>query len=151
MNNVHRLFIITVIAKGLLGLTQLLTSAALYFAGLEKLPSIAQWLVQRELSEDPNDFLATQILSLANIAPSSDVSFYTVYFGLHGLLHVAVVGALLSGVRWANHAAIAVLGLFVIYQLFEWYAVGGKMLLVLTAIDLFVIALTYRENQQKQV
>ena len=66
-------------------------------------------------------------------------------------LHVAVVGALLSGVRWANHAAIAVLGLFVFYQLFEWYAVGGKMLLVLTAIDLFVISLTYRENQQKQV
>lgn len=82
MSNVRRLFIITVIAKGLLGLTQLLTSAALYFGGLEKLPSIAQWLVQRELSEDPNDFLATRILSLANIAPSSDVF-------LHGLFRTA--------------------------------------------------------------
>jgi uncharacterized membrane protein len=42
-----------------------------------------------------------------------------------------------------------VLGLFVVYQLAEWYSIGGKMLLVLTAIDLFVIALTYRENRQK--
>ena len=39
---------------------------------------------------------------------------------------MAVFAALLSGVRWANHAAIAVLGVFVVYQLVEWTAVGGK-------------------------
>ena len=148
MFSAHRLFIITILAKGFLGLTQLLTSIALYFGGLEKLPVIAQWLVQQELSEDPNDFVATQILAFASIVPTSSSTFYTIYFGLHGLLHVAVVGALLSGVRWANHAAIAVLGLFVVYQLMEWYSIGGKMLLILTAIDLFVIALTYRESRQ---
>ena len=145
----HRLFIITIFAKGLLGIIQLLTSLALYVGGLEKLPSIAKRLVENELAEDPNDFVASQILSLANIAPTSDTSFYTIYFGLHGLLHMAVVAALLSGVRWASHAAIAVLGVFVVYQLVEWTAIGGKMLLILIAIDLFVIALTYREAREK--
>lgn len=62
---------------------------------------------------------------------------------------MAVFAALLSGVRWANHAAIAVLGVFVVYHLVEWTAVGGKMLLILIAIDLFVIALTYREAREK--
>ena len=42
MFSAHRLFIITILAKGFLGLTQLLTSLALYLGGLEKLPVIAQ-------------------------------------------------------------------------------------------------------------
>jgi uncharacterized membrane protein len=148
MTITHRIFVITILAKGLLGLIQLMTAAALYFGVLEHLPRIAQWLVARELSEDPNDFIATQILSLANIAPTSDSTFYTVYFAAHGFLHVAVVTMLLSGARWANHVAISVLSLFVIYQLFEWFAVGGKTLLVLTVVDLAVIYLTARERRK---
>jgi uncharacterized membrane protein len=117
----------------------MVTAIALYFGLMQHLPSITQWIVQGELSEDPNDFIATRILSLASIAPTSGTTFYTVYFAAHGFLHVTVVAVLLSAARWAKHAAIFVLSLFVIYQLLEWSSVGEKMLLVLTAIDLAVI------------
>ena len=147
MSSLHRVFITTIIAKGALGFIQLVTALALYFGVLDKLPGIAKWVVAKELSEDPNDFFATHLLTLANIAPIGGSTFYTGYFALHGLLHVSVVVALLSGVRWANHAAIGVLSLFVVYQLFEWFAIGGKMLLILTAIDLLVIALTVHEDR----
>jgi hypothetical protein len=40
MTRAHHLFIITILAKGLLGITQLLTSLALYLGGLEKLSSM---------------------------------------------------------------------------------------------------------------
>jgi len=63
-------------------------------------------------------------------------------------LHVAVVAALLYGARWADYAAIAVLAAFVIYQVLEWFSVGGAMLLVLTAIDLAVIYLTVVEMRR---
>jgi hypothetical protein len=52
-------------AKGALGVVQLATAAAIYLGVLQQLPRIAQWLVEQELPEDPNDFLATQFLSWA--------------------------------------------------------------------------------------
>ncbi len=146
----HWLFVMTILAKGLLGVVQLVTAGAIYLGVLQQLPRIAQWLVERELSEDPSDFIATHLLSLANIAPASDTAFYTVYFAAHGLLHVAIVFALLWGARWANHAAIVVLCGFVIYQVFEWFSVGGLLLPILTVIDLAVIFLTLRENRERR-
>ena len=149
MITTHRLFILTILGKGLLGLIQIATAIALYFGALAQLPRIAQWLVAHELTEDPNDFLASHIMSWASIVPTSNSTFFMLYFAAHGVLHVSVVGMLLSGARWANHAAITVLGIFVVYQVFEWFSIGGKMLLVLTAIDLAVIYLTLREATAK--
>lgn len=149
MSSLHRVFITTVLVKGALGLIQLVIAVALYFGILGRLPGIAEWIVAKELSEDPGDFLATHLLALANIGPTEPSTFYISYFSVHGLLHVSLVVALLSGLRWANLAAVAVLSLFVVYQLFEWFMIGGKLLLVLTAIDLVVIALTLHEDRHK--
>lgn len=147
----HQLFLLTIIAKGLLGLVQLATAGAIMFGVTQQLPSFAEWIFRAELSQDPKDFLATKIISLAGMAPTADLSFYTIYFSAHGALHVAVVAALLSGARWADYAAIVVLVAFVVYQIFEWFLVGGTMLLVLTAIDLAVIYLTIMEMRRKNL
>ena len=148
MPTVHKIYIVTILAKGLLGILQIAISAALYFGALQYIPRIVRTMVKHELSEDPDSFIATRILSFANIVPTTDSGFYTIYFAMHGLLHIAIVIALLSRVRWANNAAIGVLFIFVIYQLYEWFAIGGGMLLILTAIDLVVIYLTILENRR---
>lgn len=145
----HRLFIVTLVAKAVLGAVQLLTAFAIYVGLAEKLPALAQWLFKAELAEDPNDFLATYIISLLGISPTSDLTFYTIYFSAHGVLHIAVVIALLNGASWAHYAAIVVLWAFVAYQMFEWAHVGGTALLILTAIDLLVIFITMREHRSK--
>lgn len=150
MPSIHRIFVLTIVAKGALGLLQLVTAVALSFGFLAQMPAFVRWLFRTELSEDPSDFLATHLLSLANIAPIENVTFYTVYFAVHGILHLSVVVALLSGFRLANQMAVAVLCMFVIYQLYEWFSIGGVMLLVLTAIDLLVIALTLFDHRQKR-
>ncbi|MDP5083945.1 MAG: DUF2127 domain-containing protein [Yoonia sp.] len=145
--NQHQFFVVTLTAKGLLGLLQVMIAAALSLGVTQDLPQFAQWLVQNELTEDPSDFLASHILTWAQMLPASDTSFYTVYFAAHGTLHLVVVAALLGGARWAHHAAIIVLSAFVVYQIFEWFSVGGAMLIVLTAIDLLVIYLTVQERR----
>ena len=146
----HALFLLTVIAKGLLGLLQLAIAAAIMLGITQHLPRFAEWMFRAELSQDPKDFLATKIIALAGTVPGADLSFYSVYFSAHGALHVAVVAALLYGARWADYGAIAVLAAFVVYQIFEWFAVGGAMLLVLTFIDLAVIYLTVLETRRKK-
>lgn len=85
----------------------------------ESLPGFTQWLFRAELTEDPTDFPATCIISLADIVPTSDLTFYTMYLSAHGALHIAIVIALLDGAAWAHRAAIFVLRAFVAYQMFE--------------------------------
>lgn len=145
----HQLFLLTIVAKGLLGFLQLATAAAILFGATQQLPKFAEWIFRAELSQDPKDFLATKIMSIAGSIPHADLSFYTVYFSAHGALHIGIVAALLYGARWADVAAIAVLAAFVVYQVFEWFSIGGTMLLVLTAIDLAVIYLTILEMRRK--
>jgi uncharacterized membrane protein len=142
---IHRFFLLTILGKGFLGLVQLATAAAVFLGVTDHLPTLARSLVAAELAEDPNDFLAARILSLASKLPATDATFYTIYFAAHGLLHVAVVLALLFGSGWAYPSAIIVLCVFIVYQLLEWSTVGGLMLLVLSAIDLLVIYLTLLE------
>jgi uncharacterized membrane protein len=146
----HRIFIAVLLGKAVLGTVQLVIGVALYFGILTYAPLIAGWLVRNELSEDPHDFLASKVMSLANMAPMTDATFYMTYFAAHGVLHLGVVAALLWGARWANHVAVVVLGLFVVFQLIEWLRMGGVLLLILTAIDLAVIYLTVREHRQSQ-
>jgi uncharacterized membrane protein len=146
----HGLFLLSLAGKATLGLLQLVTSVLLALGVLDRLPGLAQQIVRAELAEDPNDFLAAKILELAGRAPSADAGFFTIYFAAHGALHVLVVAALLMGSAWAYPAALAVLCAFVVYQMAEWASVGGAMLLVLSAVDIAVIALTVREWQLRR-
>lgn len=146
----HRFFILTILAKGSLGLVQLATSAAISMGLTDRLPRLAQSIIAAELAEDPNDFLAARIMQFVRTLPETDMTFYAYYFGAHGLLHVVVAAALLSGTIWAYPATIAVLSIFVLYQSLEWLAVGGTMLLVLSTIDLLVIFLTWLEWKDRR-
>ena len=56
---------------------------------------------------------------------------------------------MLYGAKWADIAAIAILAAFVVYQVFEWFSIGGGMLVLLTVIDLVVIYLTVLEMRRK--
>lgn len=141
----HYLFLLTLLGKGLLGLVQIATAIAIMIGIAAHLPDIAAWLVRAELAEDPTDFIASRFVALAAGAPEARTTFYALYFMAHGLLHIAVVVALLRGSGWAYPAAIAVLVAFILYQLAEWLMAGGSMLLILSAIDLLVIYLTWRE------
>tara|TARA_R100001369_G_C3268643_1_gene159590 strand:+ start:204 stop:683 length:480 start_codon:yes stop_codon:yes gene_type:complete len=145
----HQLFVTTLLVKAVLGVIQIATAVAIFAGMAERLPAFTQWLFKAELAENPTDFVATRIISLVGVVPMSDLKFYTVYFTAHGALHIAIVIALLFGAAWAHRAAILVLWAFVAYQMFEWAAVGGTALLLLSAIDLAVIYITVREQRSK--
>ncbi len=141
----HDVFLLTLMAKGLLGAAQLAAAVAIAFGVSGRLPAVAHWLVKAELAEDPTDFFASRIIALSERLPGADTTFYALYFAAHGLLHLGVVAALLRAKVWAYPVAIAVLGGFIAYQLVEWLAGGGAMLLILSAVDVLVIVLTMRE------
>lgn len=142
----HKMFVLTLVSKAILGLLQLGTAVALILGFADHLPALVQWLFKAELAENPTDFLANKVISLVGVLPQTDLTFYKVYFTAHGVLHLGVVAALLYGASWAYHVGVGVLVVFVIYQIFEWFHVGGLMLVVLTIIDVLVIYLTVLEH-----
>jgi len=144
----HKLYVATLAAKAGLGVVQVVIAVALILGAAEQAPGFARWIFSGELAENPSDFFATKIIAAVGAVPATDVAFYKIYFSAHGLLHIGVVGALLYGARWAHHVGIAVLAGFVIYQTIEWFHIHSTMLVVLTAIDLFVIYLTVMENRR---
>lgn len=141
----HVIFVVTLLGKGVLGAIQIAAGVAIIMGLARHLPEIAQWLVGAELAADPNDWLARRVIALAHSFPPGEMTFYAIYFLVHGLLHLSVVVALLAGALWAYPAAIVTLVGFIIYQTIEWLHVGGMILPVLSVIDIVVIYLTVRE------
>lgn len=101
--------------------------------------------MRNELAEDPHDPFALWVLHLVQATPVHDSAFFTVYLILHGILNLGLVLALLARFSWAFPASIAALFLFIVYQMYKYALDGSPTMLLLTAIDIAVIWLIWRE------
>ena len=106
-------------------------------------------LTQHELSEDPNDFLATHLLRTAHGLTGPAVFFGAVYLLAHGLVKVILVVALLKNQLWAYPWTIAFLGVFIVYQLYRMSLKPSVGLTALTIFDAAIAWLTYREYRKQ--
>ena len=139
---------ISLSAKGLLGLTQILGGLTLLFSPSGAAQKAVMWMARYELAEDPDDPLARAVADWAGKLTQATESFYTIYLLGHGMLNLGVVLALLLRVRGAYHASLAVLVAFVGYQMVLYTRAPDPMILVLTAIDVAIIALVIVERRQ---
>lgn len=137
-------------AKGLLGLTQLLGGFALSLSPNGAAQKAVLWMARFEIAEDPNDPLALAVANWAGKLTQATEKFYTIYLLGHGMLNLGVVLALLFRVRGAYHASLAVLVAFVGYQIILYTRSPDPMILILTAIDMAIIALVIAERHQSK-
>jgi uncharacterized membrane protein len=138
-------FLIGVAVKGLDGLIELLGGAVLLLAGRAQVLGMTRRMFAHELAEDPKDPLATLVLHGVAHLGAGDARFLAAYLLVHGLVKAAVVVALLVGNRRVYPWAIAVLLLFLVYQVYELVTAPSAGVVLLTALDVFVILLTWRE------
>ena len=76
---------------------------------------------------------------------SNDVRLLALYLVLHGVVKVAIVGALLVGSRRVYPWAIAALFAFLVYQAYLLVTGPSLSVVALTVFDAFIIWLTWRE------
>ena len=100
---------------------------------------------QGELSEDPNDLVARYLLHTSGGLTGSAVAFGAAYLLLHGVVKVFLVASLLRNRIWAYPWTIVVLLAFIGYQIYRLALAPGCGLVALTAFDLLIVALTWRE------
>ncbi len=142
---IHQIFFISVLLKGADALIECIGGGALAFVSTGAVTGLVNSLTQEELIEDPHDFVATHLLSLAQQFTVSTQHFYAFYLLSHGVIKVFLVIGLLRNRLWAYPVSLAVLGLFIIYQLYRFSYTHSIGLLVLTGFDGVVMALIWHE------
>ena len=144
-HRIHRIFQVSVPVKGAHALIECSGGLALALASTTSIAGLVNRLTQEELIEDPNDFVATHLLSLAQGFSVSSKNFYAFYLLSHGIVKLALVAGLLRNKMWAYPASLIVLGLFIIYQTYRFFYTQSASLVVLTAFDLIVLVLIWHE------
>ncbi len=140
-----RAFAVGIILKGLDGVLEVVGGVLLLVVSPTTIDNLSRALTQHELSEDPHDFLATHLLHAAGSLTGSSLEFGAAYLLLHGVVKIVLVAALLRDQIWAYPWMITFLIVFIVYQIYRMTFALSIGLLGLTAFDVVVVWLTYRE------
>lgn len=143
--NIRLLFQISLVLKGLFAVLEIVGGIAAFFVTKELLLSVAAELAESELAEGPGDIVANYFLQAAQNFSVSTQHFAAAYLLSHGIIKFAVIMGLLKRIVWVYPTALVVFGLFIAYQLYRFTFTHSVWLIVLTVLDLFVIALTWHE------
>ena len=149
--HVQRLFSVSVLIKGVDGVLETIGGILVMFVDPKALSSLVISFTAHELSEDPDDWFATTLRHLVHNLSSDTQLFVSVYLIAHGLIKVFLVAGLLRKKLWAYPVALWFLGIFIVYQLYQFGHTHSLGLLALSAFDLFVASLVWLEyRSQKQ-
>ena len=142
---IHFAFRVTLWVKGLFALTEIAGGATAFFIRRQFLVGFASAITQGELAEDPHDLVAHFLLHSAEHLSISAQKFTAYYLLSHGLVKLWLIIGLLRERLWYYPTALVVFGLFILYQLYRFDSTHSPWLLLITAVDLVVTALTWHE------
>lgn len=149
-NWLDRVFEVGIVGKGLNGLVELVGGFLLLLVIPQRIQSLTAAWTHGELSEDPHDFIASHLLHTASGLTGQAVVFGALYLLAHGLVKTVLVVALLLNKLWAYPWMIAVLLLFIAYQLYRIALDPTAALIGLTVFDAVIVLLTWREFKQQR-
>jgi uncharacterized membrane protein len=144
-HRIRQIFQISVLLKGAHAAIECIGGMALALISTATIASWVSALTQDELIEDPNDFLATHLLAWAQGFSVETKHFYAFYLLSHGLVKLLLVVGLLRNKLWSYPASLAILGLFITYQLYRFSYTHGMGLILLTLFDVLVMGLIWHE------
>ena len=142
---IHQVFAVSVSLKGLHAIFEIVSGIALY---LTSTATILGWIngwTADELSQDPNDWVATHLLRFGHTFSVAEHDFFAFYLLSHGIVKLVLVYGLLKEKLWAYPASFVVFGAFIAYQLYRYSFTHEASLILLSVFDLFVIALAVHE------
>lgn len=147
---IHRLFQLSVLLKGAHSAIEIIGGIALYLVTTDMVVALVKAATQEELIEDPNDFVASHLLAMAQQFSISSKSFYAFYLLSHGVVKLLLVIGLLKNQLWSYPASLVALVAFVTYQTYRFSFTHSIGLIVLTVFDLVVMALILHEWRMRR-
>ena len=144
---IYDIFVGAVVIKGLNAILEIVLGLLLLFTDVVN--NVVLALVQKELIEDPNSFVATYIQSLFSATPQVQ-SFGALYLLSHGIVKALLMAGLLRNKLWAYPSTIVVLALFITYQMVRYLNTHSILLIFLSIFDAFVVWLVWHEYKRLQ-
>lgn len=141
----ERLFRIALLIKGFDGAAELVAAIVLLFVSGAAVHGLVAEIISRDLLGRPDGFLARHLVAGTAEFATGNRTFVVLYLGLHGVVKLALVAALLR--RWlpAYPVAAVVLGVFVVYELYRAVHTGSVVLPLLAVLDILIIIMVVRE------
>ncbi len=140
-------FRISILIKGAISLAEIVGGVLIFFVPLSAVTDFVSQLAQSELLEDPDDFIATHSLALAQQFALTSTTFIALYLLVRGGIKLLLIVALLKNQLWAYPSSLVVLGLFVVYQLYQIFLTTSVFIIALTIFDLVVMWFIWREYE----
>lgn len=137
----------SVIFKGVISFAEIVAGVLAFFVPLSVVSGLLLRVAQGELGEEPNDFIAAHLASLAQELSYQSGTFIALYLLSRGLIKLVLIVAMLRDQLWAYPSSLAVLGLFVLYQLYQIATAFSWLIVGLTVFDLVVMWFIWREYQ----
>ena len=106
---------------------------------------VATFVTGGELAQEPNDFIATAILSTAQTFAVSPHFFIAVYLVVHGVIKTMLVIGIFAKKRIAYPLFMLALALFGAYELYRGFARQESLLYALALFDFALLVLTVHE------
>ena len=141
----HVGFEIAILLKGIHAVLEVVGGILLWLVRPETLNRWIHLLTQNELAEDPKDLIANLLVRTGQHYSVNAQHFGVFYLLSHGLVKVVLVLLLWRRKLWAYPLAVAVLVLFIAYQVFRFSSTHSAFLIVLSALDALIIWLTLSE------
>ena len=143
--NLHRVFEISLILKGIFALLEILAGILAYVITQHFLVSLIRAVFHEELEGDPDDFVVNFLMQSAQNFSVSTQLFTSFYLLGHGVIKIVLIVGLLREKLGYYPAAIAIFVLFVMYQIYRYTFTHSIWLLLITLLDIVVIWLTWHE------
>jgi uncharacterized membrane protein len=140
-----RSFRVSISLKGLHALLETISAIVLLKIDPQTMNRVVLAVLNQELSEDPQDLVATHLVRASQYFAGSGKYFASLYLLSHGAVKLVLVIALLRNKLWAYPLMIVTLALFVCYQIHRFVLSHSFAMILLTLFDVVVILLTWLE------
>ncbi|MCG5076713.1 DUF2127 domain-containing protein [Paraburkholderia tagetis] len=141
----HLMFEVSLWFKAVFALSEIVAGVATYFVPQRFLLTLVIWVTRDEFAEDPHDLVATFLLHSVQHLSIGAQKFAAIYLLAHGVIKLWLIAGLLRERLCYYPVSMAVFGLFVIYQLYRFSFTHSFWLLLVTALDVAILALTWHE------
>lgn len=143
--NIRRFFEISLIFKGLFALLEIFGGIAAYFISEKWLLNYVQDFALAEIADNPDNFIANHLLQWAQNFSISSKHFAAFYLLSHGIIKLWLVIGLLRNQLWYYPTALAIFGIFILYQVYRFTFTYSILLVLITILDVAIIILTWHE------
>lgn len=141
----HFAFEVSLWLKAIFALSEIFAALAAYFISQRIFLSLVFWITRDEFVEDPHDLVANFLLYTVQHLSVSTKEFAAAYLLGHGVVKLWLIVGLLRERLWFYPVSLMVFAAFVVYQFYRYSLTHSIWLLLVTALDLVIIALTWHE------